>query len=192
MADFFTLDRAGSLAVGQVLDVDLDLSGRRAYPVEDVYTRADLEDFARGLYNGGLSEHGKRYLLEEFIVTYDASGKPTLYVPNTPVVELVTELVRRQSFPELPSRFACWFGWRTAQEARRFGTRYPIPGAGAPRVFRVRCERSSRHDMGLLMLGGSTLGAWLFASRYWSGGSGPNPVWEDLLVPPVEVLERVE
>ncbi len=186
--EFFTLDRRASLKPGQVLVPNLDFAGRRFYPLSGHYDRADLETFARSLFPGGLSEHGKNYLLDELIVVSGPHG-PEPLVPNTPAVELVAELVRRMSFPERPSRMACVFAWSTLGEARRFRASHGSPGSA---IYRVSCEVSSRHDMTLLYLGGTILGSWLFATRYWPGEAGPTPFWEELLVPPVEVLDRAE
>jgi hypothetical protein len=188
MPEFFTVDRNDSLTSGETLNVDTDFTGRRFFPVAGNYTRNDLESLVHNLFPGGLSEHGKTYLLDEFIIVSDANG-PTPYVPNTPVVELVTELVRRLSFPHRPSRFACVFGWATLGEARSFKNSHGAPNAS---IFRVSCDSSFRCDMNLLYLGGTILGSWLFASQYWRGNSGSNPRWEELLVPPVEVLEKIE
>lgn len=184
--EFFTLDQTGSLRPGQVLLPDPDFVSRRFYPVSEHYDRADLETFARGLFPDGLSEHGKNYLLDELIVVSGPHG-PEPVVPNTPAVELVAGLVRRLSFPERPSRMACVFAWSTLEEAQRFQSSHGLPTSA---IYRVSCAVSSRHDMSLLYLGGTILGSWLFATRYWSGEAGPAPLWKNLLVPPVEVCNR--
>lgn len=188
MKEFFTLDRAGTLRAGWVLTADLDLACRRFYPIEGHHTRDDLGAFAAQLFPGGLSEHGKRYLLDELIVIPGPHG-PEPIMPNVPAVELVAELVRRTAFPELPSRMACAFGWPDLETARRFRATHGAPDSA---IYRVSCIRSSQHDMSLLYLGGTILGAWLYATKYWRGEAGPEPLWEHLLLPPIEVQERME
>lgn len=46
--------------------------------------------------------------------------------------------------------------------------------------------------MKLLLLGGSGIGAYLFAMKYWQVSAGPAPRWEHLLIPPVRIVRAVE
>lgn len=181
MPEFFTVDRSGSLRSGQVLDIDLHLTGLPLYAVSGYYSGADLEAFARDLFGGGISRWGKAYLFNQHITG-----------PNVPVslaIELVVELVRRESFPERPSRLSSVFGSSTLDDARQFKTLYGTP---SDPIFRVSCDTSFRCDFDLLRMGHSILAAWLLATKYWSGKQGPDPTWEELLVPPVNIMERVD
>lgn len=181
MPEFFTVDRLQRLSPEQVLGVDSDLTGWPLCAVSGYISDADLEAFARDLFGGGVSRFGKDYLLSQYI-----GGSA---VPNSAAIELVVELVRRASFPDRPSRLSSAFGTSTLDEARRFRARHGTP---FDPVFRVSCERSFRCDSDLLRKGQSLLAAWLFATKYWRGEQGPNPTWEEILVPPVAVMERVE
>ncbi len=181
MPEFFTVDRLGRFRPGQVLDIDLDLTGLPLYAVSGYYSGADLEDFARDLFGGGISRWGKDYLFIKHIPGPD--------VPTSLAIELVFELVRRESFPERPSRLSSVFGSSTLQDARQFKASY---GTLSDPIFRVSCDTSFRCDFDLLRMGHSILAAWLLATKYWRGDRGPNPMWEELLVPPVTVMERVE
>ena len=102
---------------------------------------------------------------------------------------MVAELVRRASFPDRPSRFTSLFGTTTLHYAQRFRAGY---GESTDRIFRVSCDRSFRCDMDLLRSSYSVLGAWLLATKYWNGEQGPNPLWEELMVPPVRKMDRVD
>lgn len=180
MPEFFSVDRLGRLSPGQALQVDLNLVGWPLYAISGYVSDAELEGFARDHFGTGLSRHGKDHLLSQHI-----SGS----VPISPAIELVFELVRRASFPERPSRLSSAFGWSTLDEARKFKAQIRAPAAP---TFRVSCDRSFRCDMDLLRMGNSILVAWLFADKYWRGEQGPQPKWEELLIPPVTVLEQVE
>lgn len=195
MPEFFTVDRTNSLAPGMVLEADHNFGGLRFFHIENSYTSQDLTEFARDLFPAGLMEHGKRYLLDERITTSTPDG-PLPYVPNGPAIELAVELVRRASFPERPSRFSCAFGWSTPEEAHIFRGSYTAAGGSAEEggitpIYAVSCARTFRADMRQLLTGGTILGAWLYATRYWRGEATANPLWEELLIPPVKVPRKV-
>lgn len=170
------------MPVGQVLDVDLQLAGLPLYAVSGYFSTEELEEFARNMFDGGISRWGKDYLFNQHI-----GGGPE--VPSSLAIELVVELVRRASFPERPSRLSCAFGFDNLEDARHFKVRYAGPDAP---ILRVSCQDSFQCDSDLLRVGYNLLGFWLYATKYWSGEAGPSPVWEELLVPPVRVLEKVE
>lgn len=130
----------------------------------------------------GVSRWGKDYLFNQHVQNGSS-------VPNSLAIELVVELVRRESFADRPSRLSCVFGSTTLEDARLFKTSYGAPDSP---ILRVSCESSFRCDADLLRVGHSILGSWFYATKYWRGDAGPNPEWEELLVPPVEVLERIE
>lgn len=183
---YFTVDRGSQLRVGQRLDCDADYRGRRFYPVKTHYTKKDLECFTRELFPQGLSRHGKYYLLDEGLVTRDASGAKNPGCPATPAIELVVELVRRLSFPTYPSRFTSIFAWETESEAVAFRAQH---GANKGTICRISGQLGFCGDMSFLRLGGNILGSWLYAMKYWSGERSPSPQMECLLVAPVVVEE---
>jgi hypothetical protein len=179
--EYFTVDRAAALSAGEVLDLDLDRNVQPRYEAPGYFSGDDYEDLAQELFPDGLSLWGKGFLFNPYLSPSTREVSPT--------IEMLVELVRRNSFPELPSRFSCIFASSTIDDARQFRDGYGTP---SDPIFRVACNKAYRHDNDLLRLGPSFLTAWLFSTKYWRGESGPDPKWEELLVPPVQVLERVE
>ena len=182
---FYTVDRRKTLRAGQKLDCDGDLSGRKFYPVASHYSEADIETLLHELYPQGTSMHGKEYLLDRCIVMKDSAGKTLPAVSANPQTELIFELVRRLSFPHLPSRFTSMFGWEQKEEAAIFREQHC---SGSGQICEVSAELGFKGDMGLLLPGGTILGSWLFAQRYWSGMQLSSPSWECLLLAPVFVM----
>lgn len=186
MPTYYTVDRSNKLKAGAVINPDTDFSNCRFFPVEGNFDRIDLERLTKQLFPLGLTEHGKRYLLNEYLILQTPQG-PAPVVPHIPMIELVFELVRRSFFPDKPSRLACIFGWEKYEEAVEFQRQH-----GAGTICRTEAEGFFRGDMNLLLLGGAGISAIQFAAKYWNGGSGPQPRWEVLLIPPVKVVELIE
>lgn len=161
---------------------DFDFQGCRFFPVQDHFAREDLEHLVQELFPEGLTKHGKRYLLDECLVISTPQG-PAPQVPHIPMIELICELVRRLSFPNLPSRLQAVFAWASHDEALAFQREF-----GGGTIYEVEADQYFRGDMKLLYLGGSGIGAWQFAMKYWRCQASPAPRWEYLLVPPVRVV----
>ena len=183
---YYIVDRFTSLACGNVISKDKDYSTCHFFPIQGHFKQAELENLVEELFTDGLTNHGKRYFLDECLVIKTDQG-PAKAVPNTPAVELIVELVRRLEFPEALSRFEAVFAWKSIGEAQDFRNDY-----GQGKILLVEGEAAGKYDMNQLYLGGTTVGSWLFARRYWSGVSGPTPRWEILLKPPVKVLEECD
>jgi hypothetical protein len=182
MPRYFTVDRSSGLQPGSQVVADLDFQGCRFFPVQDHFTRADLEHLLRELFPEGLTKHGKKYLLDECLVISTPQG-PAPQVPHIPMIELLCELVRRVSFPTLPSRMQALFAWGSRDEALVFQHEF-----GGGTIYEVEADQYFRGDMKLLYLGGSGIGAWNFAMKYWRREASPDPRWEFLLVPPIRVV----
>ena len=186
MATYYIVDRSTSLAPGDVIGKDKEYSACRFFPVQGHFKREDLENLAEELFTDGLTYHGKKYFLDECLVIKTDQG-PASAVPNVPAVELIVELVRRLEFPEALSRFEAVFAWKSIKQAQEFCNDY-----GQGKILLVEGEKVGKYDMNQLYLGGTTVGSWLFARRYWSGVAGPTPRWETLMKPPVKVLEECD
>jgi hypothetical protein len=78
------------------------------------------------------------------------------------------------------------FGFSDLSEAERFRQHH-----GSGTIYRVSAAAAFQADMSLLFLGGSGIGALLYAMKYWGGEGTAQPRWEHLLVPPVTVIEHV-
>lgn len=182
--EYFTVDRKKALSQGMIIKTDTDYKERNFWPIKDAFTADDLAILVNELHPRGLTEHGKKYLLDECLVVPTPNG-PAPVVPHTPMVELVFELVRRLEYPDHVSRFEAVFGWQTVEEAASFKASF---GSDDSALCVVNCSEAFRHDMSLLYLGGSTIGSIFYARKYWRGDSGNSPRWEILMRPPVQVV----
>jgi hypothetical protein len=189
MESFYTVDRNRKLQVGQQLDCDTNYAERKFYPVSPHYSKQDLQTLIQELYPQGISSHGKQYLLDQCLVVKKPNGTPASVCPVVPIMELVVELIRRVSFPTLPSRFTSIFGWDTKEDAISFRTSHCGNNGN---ICRLSAELGFRGDMTLLCLGGTILGSWLYATRYWRGLRSPFPRVECLLLAPAVVEEIVQ
>ncbi len=188
MQEYFTVDRGHKFNPGMVLDADALYDDQRFWSIEGMFTKQDLTKLVEELYPGGLTEHGKKYLLDECLIIKTPSG-PAPAVPHIPMVELVFELVRRIEFPELISRYQAIFGWETIEAAEAFKESF---GTDESTIYVVNCKESIKLDMSLLYLGGSTIGSIWYARKYWCGEPGKTPNWEVLMKPPVTVIKIIE
>jgi len=111
-------------------------------------------------------------------------------------VEHLFEWERNQHFPELPSRFACFFCWESLEDARWFWREYR-GGEGfvyrvKPAVEGVRLHRGDMKWLDCLVLSVRELQE--RASAYWRGEICPDPGggrWEVLVPCDLVVLEEV-
>lgn len=188
MNEYFTVDRNKSLTPGQILNIDTYIDNRKFWPIQNIVDKNDLANLVNELYPNGLTEHGKRYLLDECLVIPTSNG-PAPSVPHMPMIELIFELVRRLEFPNQISRFQVIYGWDSVEDAKKFKL---LHGTNDSSIYAVTCEESVRLDMNLLYLGGSSIGSIFFARKYWRGEAGNNPQWEILMKPPVEVVRIIE
>lgn len=185
MQRFYAVDRSCRLRVADVLGWDTDYTHCRFFPIAEHFSQPALEELVHEVFPAGLSAHGKRYLLDQCLVV-DGPGGPAPFVPNVPVVELILELVRRLEYPERLSRMEAIFAWESEAAAIEFKTRY-CNGQG--NIVVLEGKPAGRYDMQQLFLGGTTIGSWLFARRYWSAVASQEPQWEILLEPAVAVRE---
>lgn len=183
---YYTVDRLGTLNPGMTVICDTDFTSCRFFPVPDHFTRTDLEALTYQLFTDGISSHGKKYLLDEYLLIDSPQG-PVPYTPHIPMIELVSELVRRIYFPDKPSRFTTLFAWGSRDEAVEFQQQY-----GTGNIYEVEAEEFFRGDMNLLLLGGSCIGALQYATMYWKGEGCCTPRWEYLLVPPIHVIDIID
>lgn len=189
MYHLYSVDRQRTLQVGQQIDLITNYSEQRFWSVQDIYTESDLKTHLDELFSEGLSSHGATYFTNAYLILNDPyTRQPLPYVPHIPIIEMVFELVRRTDFRDKPSRFQSLFAWDSIERANQF--RHEFQQADAP-IFKLQSEIVFRADMQLLLLGGSCLGASLFAHKYWRGKATQKPDWEYLLKPPVTVVEQV-
>jgi hypothetical protein len=136
-------------------------------------------DAAHDWFPNGLTQHGRQYFLD-----FQSD-------PNSRMLEIVWELMRRAEFAHAPSRMTSVFGFATVEDARAFRAEYragPMTG-----IFRVEGKQLHRGNMRLIGWGATGAGAIANARSYWRGERGDaSELWECLLAPPVRVIEQVE
>lgn len=165
---FYHLDRRNDLDPGRTLELE-PVDGREDSPLGE-------------LFPGGLTRHGRHYCAQDLYAEDDHG----LWDVSC---ELLFELVRVTRFPERPSRFQSVFGFEALRDLERFVDSYVDPPYT---VWRVAADRSFVADMKLVDVEDVVHGA-RQADYYWRGRTYvERPLWEVLLVPPVEVVERVE
>jgi hypothetical protein len=177
----FTVDRAGTLTPGSVLDRTIHTDIRPTV----------LQDHVDELFSAGVTRHGNSYFL-------NGRQSATAVSPN---IELLFEYVRRATYDTAPSRFDSVFAWETIQDAHRFQAAPGWGNVAASQIFEVEVDAEPfKADMTCLTLQGSILIASHVANRYWQqqqndfhilGGPPTVPLWELLLQPPVRVLAQV-
>lgn len=184
MREFYYVDREGSLTPGGELDL-IPLTRQKPLPQESLPSnrhdqidtasfglQSEAADVLENLYPEGLTRHGVRY----------AGGLQTENHSH----EAFFELVRQAQFPDRTSRFQCYFGCESLEDAETFARDY-----GDGDIWKVECEDHFRADMTLL----KSFPFWLAAERahlYWQAETNQaDPFWEVLMDPPIRVLERV-
>lgn len=168
---FYHVDRRDELAAGETIELQaIDESS------------PDGDGGIESLYPEGLSNHGRYYSTLDL---YDDDSDALWDVS----IELLFELVRTAQFPERPSRFQSVFAFRALRDAERFVEKYVDPPFT---VWRVTADESFTADMRLVHAEDYAHGAER-ARTYWRGSTHlERPLWEELLVPPVDVVETVE
>jgi hypothetical protein len=169
---FYHLDRRNELDPEQTIQLESalpDAPDGEELPVESLFPR-------------GLTSHGRHYCTQDLY----ADDDDELWDVSC---ELVFELVRAARFPDRPSRFQSVFGFEAMRDVERFVDSYVDPPYT---VWRVTADRSFTADMKLVDAEDVAHGA-RQADYYWRGRTYVDrPLWEGLLVPPVEVKECVE
>lgn len=136
------------------------------------------------LYPGGLSEHGKRYLLQ---------------ANRNRDWEWACELTRRGAFPAKPSRFQSMFGCEDDETARRIVYDYFSPertnySGGKVALWKVTCSGSvHRGDMRWFENETTSQISYqmMFDAMvaYWQGkAKNRDPLWEIVLPLPVSIV----
>lgn len=166
----YHVDRRGHLAAGEQLRAD-HVPG----------ATAEERALVAGLFGDGVGTHGRHYC-ELDLHGGDADDLWDLGC------ELLFELVRRERFPERPSRFRAAFGFESLAAVERFAERFVD---GRATVFEVRADTRFRADMELVDAA-DVPGGVRRAHYYWEGTTdSEDPLWELLLTPPVTVERRV-
>lgn len=203
MADtFFHIDRTNSLEPGDVLELDWSF---RLGASECPEVSPENEQILRDMYPEGLSRHGFRYasamVVEDNNVSVPGKSKPLVtaipisntnpeYIfsdPHSARYEWFFELIRQAEFESCQSRFQSVFGWRDKSDIE---TQTAVQGRDT-QLVKLSCENYEKKDEEFLKFN-SFSSAMKNARKYWSGDGSPDPTWEILMEPPVQVVEIVE
>ncbi len=131
-----------------------------------------------------LSAHGNAYTISALL---QPIGNNITLVNYQPILELVLELVRAASFPNLPSRLVSMFACDNMSVLQQFSATYNKHG----NVFEITGQSSGPYDMRHLMLGFTIAQAWEYAENYWSGNQTTQPLPEYLVALPSTVGSQV-
>ena len=165
MTTYFTVDRVGRLTANSFVSLKIDYSTIHTYPIENLITDEELIARTHQLYPDGLSNFGLRYLHEECLIVRNTSGQYLDFAPHIPIIEGIFEQVRINEFPERPSRMQSMFGWCNLSDAENFNGVQD----NKHNIYEIRSEKAFIADQKLLYLGGSIMGTFEFARKYWSG-----------------------
>lgn len=134
------------------------------------------------IYPEGLSPHGRYYC------TQDLYGEDPDDLWDF-ACEAIFEVVRLARFPDRPSRLQSAFGFETLDETEAFVESHV---EGPYTIWEVVAEDAFKGDMRLVDAEDFADGLYR-ADYYWRGETfREDPLWELLLVPPVEVKTAVD
>ncbi len=182
MPKFYTVDRSANVNPETTFELIGDYSQYNIWTVQNVYDEGDVIKRINHLYPDGLSEHGVNYLIKQGIVIFEnGTRKPLDITHTTPMIEAIFELIRLNEFPHLPSRMQSMFAWCELSDAQEF----KATNGDQCQILEVEYENAFIADQNLLYLGGSVIGAYELARKYWSGVRGNNCKLEAVLALPV-------
>lgn len=184
MTKYYTVDRSGNVSPGLAFELKSDYTQYQIWTVQNLYNEGDVIARINQLYPEGLSEHGIFYLIKQGVVIFENGTRRPLNVTHTtPMVEAIFELVRQNEFPNLPSRMQSIFAWCEMKDAQEFKGASGIEC----QIYEVDCENAFIADQNLLYLGGSVIGAYELARKYWSGEKSDNCKLEVVIRLPVVI-----
>lgn len=182
MPQFYTVDRSGLVAPGQVLDTKPVHAIQNPPFVPGKEYPDEIVSLLGNAFPGGLSRHGERYLIGNYDLMQNG------YIGPSHVVELATELIRKAQFPHMPSRMTCLYASETLDGARTFATRCNVAES---HILLVEAAQFHRLDMHMLSLGPTIASSMNILTKYWQGAASSDPFWEILIHGPVQVISRV-
>lgn len=152
------------------------------------FSNDELMESLVNYFPEGITRQAYQYLADKIVYWHDYQSD-RYFVPYMIMIELVFELVRKSSFPNMLSRFQSFFAFETLAEAQSFkrqNSKYPCM------IYLVEGQRNIKLDMSLLKIGFNAAVGILLAEKYWSGRQSEKPECEVLLEPPIKIIRRVE
>lgn len=167
----------GDLAAGLVIELTKPFRGPSKPPPGDVAWWKENETTWNRALPDGVTFWGQKVLLN--LLDDDFMLKR----------EYFAEDIRQKQFPSLPSRLQVIFGCRTLDDAHTYRDGFAVPQAG---IWKVSSEAMLERDMHWMRRVSNDGELVRNITKYWNGEeSSASPRWECLLVPPVQVIERV-
>ncbi|MGA6100792.1 DUF2441 domain-containing protein [Psychrobacter pocilloporae] len=188
MPRFYTVDRSNNINQDIVFSLQKNYTDYDIWTVQDIYSERDVITRIDQLYSEGLSEHGIQYLIKYGIVLFQEGTRSPLPITYTqPMIEAIFELIRQSEFPKLPSRMQSMFAWCNLSDAREFN----FSLGNKHSIFEVESENAFIADQRLLYLGGSVIGAYEMARKYWSGHRSNNYKLEAVIPLPAVIGNKI-
>lgn len=183
MTIVYHVDRVTNrIAEGQLIDL---IWGKDQ--IQDKTNRADLY---LELFSEGVSYHGWNYLLNR--------NRPVPSQDTLGMIEIITEQVRRVSYPERLSRFQAFFSFSSVTDAKRFIELYPVTMSDKSKqnqgiIWEVEVNKIDfEGDMHGLSLGESWIDCLVRINTYWQGRNTNSPLRELLIRPPVRIIRQAK
>ncbi|EGT5654218.1 DUF2441 domain-containing protein [Citrobacter braakii] len=170
MPTFYTLDRRGLLQEGNSFEL---------VPLEGPPLLNDE------LFTKGVSQHGLTYSL------HNAFNMPDN--PYGQSIELALELIRKDKFPEKPSRLQSMFACEDLDDVKHF--RGSSLSRRSTPIFEVTTENYHRGDMNIFSVQCNMNEFYQRLYKYWSGetinADGYEPFWEIVIPLPTTIGPKV-
>lgn len=168
MATVFHVDRPGQLTAGQTLTLERMLPVRPGVG-PDLLAMATLDR----LFPAGISRFGAFQTISQ--VPWPDTGQTN----PEPIIEVIWEAVRRDFYPDRPSRLVSLYAFPDIAAAEQFRDDR-APGSA---IYEIAvADDHFRGDQEQLDLSDTGLDILAHALRYWDGAPTNNPIWE-ILVP---------
>lgn len=152
------------------------------------------ENTPTGVYNRVMD---KRAMVEHMLANPDEyAGQPIDHHTDVAIRELAMEEVRRERYPQYPSRMHSLYTSRTLENAQCWFQWFKDWGRATYQIVRLRVEgRCFTGNANLCFDGGLDQQQNRFlAERYWQVGEDPDgerPIWETLVDGRIEVVEII-
>lgn len=175
MPTFYSLDRRGLYREGQLyslMHVDAEL-------------RSDGSILDDQIFQQGISPQGLTYVLQ--------SPFNNPQNPYGPTIELALEIIRKERFPDKPSRFQSMFACEDLDDVKHFrgtsGSNRSTP------IYEVMTETYHRGDMNLFNVQCNMHEFYQRIVKYWSSMThdteGYTPFWEIVIPLPAQIGSRI-
>lgn len=175
MAEFYHVARRDITNIKEISLIEIEFG-----------ENTELKTIYKHYYPRGVSCHGSRFLSQVF--DFSTESSVSYKQIDDVFTEFTYELIRRNKFVDQNSRFTSFFGCLSLEDARSLNkTNFNNEGT----IYKVSCEQYAIYDMNLLNFYQNIILAELCADKYWKGEKSNNPFWEVLMLPPIQIIEKI-